>query len=40
MLRGVLDNDSLFFAALREYRARHAYGNATTAGILEARLPK
>jgi hypothetical protein len=30
MLRGVLRNDSLFFAGLREYRARHAYGNATT----------
>jgi hypothetical protein len=30
ILRGVLRNDSLFFAGLREYRARHAYGNATT----------
>jgi aminopeptidase N len=34
MLRGVLRNDSLFFAALREYRTRHAYGNATTADFL------
>ena len=34
MLRGVVRNDSLFFAALREYRARHAYGNATTQEFL------
>ncbi len=34
MLRGVLDNDSLFFAALREYRVRHSYGNATTVQFL------
>ena len=34
MLRGVLRDDSLFFAGLREYRARHAYGNATTEEFL------
>ena len=34
MLRGVLRNDSLFFAGLREYRARHACGNATTQEFL------
>lgn len=30
ILRGVVRDDSLFFAALAEYRARHAYGNAIT----------
>jgi len=30
MLRGLLRDDSLFFEALRYYRARHALGNATT----------
>ncbi|MBU1982928.1 M1 family metallopeptidase, partial [bacterium] len=34
ILRGALRNDSLFFAALREYRTRHAYGNATTTEFL------
>jgi len=34
MLRGAIRNDSLFFAALREYRARHSYGNATTGEFL------
>jgi hypothetical protein len=31
MLRGVVRNDSAFFAAMRSYRTLHAYGNATTA---------
>ena len=30
MLRGVLDNDTLFFQALRDYRNAHLYGNAVT----------
>lgn len=34
MLRGVVRNDSLFYAALAEYRARHAYGNAITTEFL------
>ncbi|MFZ5432439.1 MAG: M1 family metallopeptidase [Calditrichota bacterium] len=34
ILRGVVRNDSLFFAALNEYRARHSYDNATTAEFL------
>ena len=34
MLRGVIRNDSLFFAAMREYGARHNYANATTAQFL------
>jgi hypothetical protein len=34
MLRGLLRNDSLFFAGLRTYRAHHAYGNATTEQFL------
>lgn len=34
MLRGVVRNDSVFFAALRAYRENHAYGNATTADFL------
>lgn len=29
-LRGAINNDSLFFAGLREYRARYEYGAATT----------
>lgn len=35
ILRGVVRNDSLFFAALAEYRHRHQYGNATTAQFLQ-----
>jgi aminopeptidase N len=34
MLRGVVRNDSLFFAALREYRTHYAYGNADTQEFL------
>ena len=34
MLRGAIRDDSVFFAALREYRARHSYGNATTQELL------
>lgn len=34
ILRGVIRNDSLFFAALAEYRHRHQYANATTAEFL------
>ncbi|RPH96483.1 M1 family peptidase [candidate division KSB1 bacterium] len=34
ILRGAIRNDSLFFAGLREYRSRHALGNATTAECL------
>jgi aminopeptidase N len=34
MLRGLVRNDSLFFAALREYHTRHAHGNATTQEFL------
>jgi aminopeptidase N len=34
ILRGAVRNDSLFFAALREYRTRHAYGTATTADFI------
>jgi aminopeptidase N len=34
ILRGVVRDDSLFFDALREYRARHAYSTATTAEFL------
>ena len=30
MLRGVLDNDALFFQALRDYKINHEYGNAVT----------
>ncbi|MBI5058591.1 M1 family metallopeptidase [candidate division KSB1 bacterium] len=36
ILRGVIRDDSLFWAVLREYRARHAYGSATTADFLAA----
>jgi aminopeptidase N len=34
MLRGVIHNDSLFFAAMRYYGAQHNYGVATTAQFL------
>ncbi|HEY3295627.1 MAG TPA: M1 family aminopeptidase [bacterium] len=34
MLRGVMHNDSLFFAAMRYYGEQHNYGNATTAQFL------
>jgi aminopeptidase N len=30
MLRGILDNDALFFQALRDYKENHEYGNAVT----------
>ena len=30
MLRGILRNDDLYFAALRDYLSRHPYGNAHT----------
>jgi aminopeptidase N len=30
MLRGILDDDALFFQVLRDYRAAHEYGNAVT----------
>jgi aminopeptidase N len=33
-LRGAINNDSLFYAGMREYRARHEYGNATTEEFL------
>lgn len=36
MLRGAIRNDSLFFAGLREYRARNSYGSATTEELFEA----
>ncbi|MBK6911987.1 MAG: M1 family metallopeptidase [bacterium] len=35
-LRGAIRNDSLFFAGLREYRARYQYSTATTAEFLAA----
>lgn len=35
-LRGAIQNDSLFFAGLREYRARFEYGNADTEEFLLA----
>jgi aminopeptidase N len=34
MLRGVLDNDALFWQVLRDYRANHAYDNAVTTDFL------
>jgi aminopeptidase N len=34
MLRGLIDNDSLFYAALREYHSNHAHGNAATPDFL------
>lgn len=34
MLRGVLDNDALFFQALRDYKANFEYGNAVTSDFL------
>lgn len=34
MLRGVLDDDPLFFQVLRDYLAAHEYGNATTAEFI------
>jgi len=34
MLRGVLDDDALFFQVLRDYLAAHQYGNATTAEFI------
>jgi hypothetical protein len=30
MLRGILDDDALFFQALRDYKENHEYGNAVT----------
>ncbi|MBK6765504.1 MAG: M1 family metallopeptidase [bacterium] len=35
-LRGAINNDSLFFAGLREYRARYEYGAATTDDFIAA----
>jgi len=35
MLRGVL-GEQTFFAGMREYRRRHAYGNATTEDLIQA----
>jgi aminopeptidase N len=34
IMRGVIRNDSLFFAAMRTYLAQHSYANATTAQFL------
>ena len=34
MLRGVLDDDPLFWQVLRDYHANHAYGNAVTTDFL------
>lgn len=34
MLRGVLDDDGLFFQVLRDFMAAHAYGNAVTTDFL------
>ena len=36
MVRGAIRNDSLFFAGMREYRARHEYNTATTLDFLDA----
>jgi len=33
MLRGAMRDDALFFAALRDYLSRHAYGNAHTTDL-------
>lgn len=35
MLRGVLDNDALFFQVLRDYRAAHEYGNAVSPDFVD-----
>lgn len=35
-LRGAINNDSLFFAGMREYRARHEYSTAVTEEFLDA----
>ncbi|MDP6529223.1 MAG: M1 family aminopeptidase [Gemmatimonadota bacterium] len=34
MLRGVLDNDTLFWQVMTDYLAAHAYGNAVTADFI------
>jgi aminopeptidase N len=34
MLRGILDDDALFWQVLRDYHANHAYGNAVTTDFL------
>lgn len=36
MLRGILRDDSMFFAILHEYRSRHSYSTAITADFLDA----
>ncbi len=36
ILRGVIRNDSVFFAIFAEYRSRHEYGAANTAEFLDA----
>ncbi|MBZ0268625.1 T9SS type A sorting domain-containing protein, partial [bacterium] len=36
MLRGVLDDDALFFQALRDFLAAHAYSNAVTTDFIDS----